>query len=217
MSDAAVKNEHIYRSIASFLSDYKCALPEQGEVDVSHILSSLHERGLACVMLFFALPMALPVPVPPVLNVALALPLLFLTVQQMIGRQDLWLPRKLLERRFKSASIKSLLGRIIPPLQKIELLLKPRLSVLTDYHTQKLIGAMGFVMALCVTIPLPLTNTVPSLGIAAMAIGVLSRDGFAVLIGAIIGLCWVALLLVAFIIFGEQAADIIKATIKSFV
>jgi hypothetical protein len=50
-------------------------------------------------------------------------------------------------------------------------------------------------MALMVCVPLPLTNTVPSLGIACMAIGVVMRDGLAVIAGAIIGLVWIFLLL----------------------
>ena len=69
-------------------------------------------------------------------------------------------------------------------------------------------------MALAVAVPLPLTNTVPAFGIALMSIGVLMRDGLAVIGGLIIGLAWVIALVSFVIIFGEQGFDLMKNFIK---
>lgn len=62
----------------------------------------------------------------------------------------------------------------------------------------------------------PLTNTVPSMGIALMSIGILMRDGLSVLAGAFIGIAWIALLASVFIFLGLEGADLVKDFIKSF-
>ena len=69
-------------------------------------------------------------------------------------------------------------------------------------------------MALSVIIPLPLTNTIPSLGIALMAVGVIMRDGLAVIAGALIGMAWVALLCGIVIFLGTDGIDLAKDFIK---
>jgi hypothetical protein len=61
---------------------------------------------------------------------------------------------------------------------------------------------------------LPLTNTVPAFGIALMSIGVLMRDGLAVIGGLIIGIAWVVALVSFVVIFGEQGFDLMKDFIK---
>ena len=76
----------------------------------------------------------------------------------------------------------------MPYVKKIEWFLKPRLGAVTQGVFSNFIGLAGLIMALSVTIPLPLTNTVPSFGIAVMALGVIMRDGLAVIMGAVVGL-----------------------------
>ena len=88
-------------------------------------------------------------------------------------------------------------------------------NFITQGVFSNIIGAMGFIMALAVSIPLPLTNTVPAFGIALMSVGVLMRDGLAVIAGALIGLAWVTLLTVFMIYFGTEGIDMIKEFIKS--
>ena len=55
----------------------------------------------------------------------------------------------------------------------------------------------------------------PSFGIALMAVGVLMRDGLAVIIGAIIGSLWVAMLAGAVVFLGTEGIDVVKDFIKS--
>jgi hypothetical protein len=80
-----------------------------------------------------------------------------------------------------------------------------------------LIGACGVLMALSILVPLPLTNTVPAMGIALMALGVLMRDGLAVIAGMALGLTWIAILAFAVITLGVEGVDAVKAFIKSLI
>jgi hypothetical protein len=110
-----------------------------------------------------------------------------------------------------------MLSGLVPWLRRIEILSKPRLGFLTQDGASRFIGFLGVIMALTICIPVPLTNTVPSLGISLMAFGTSMRDGALVLLGALIGTAWVIMLALAVTFFGAEAFDIIKETIKSFI
>lgn len=203
------------RTLSDLITDYTKQIPKDGFVTLDNILDAFHERGIAFILLLFAAPMALPLPVPPGINIILATPLLLLTAQQIWGAHQVWLPQNIKKRTIASEKLLSMFSALVPWLVRIETLSKPRLSRLTQNGASRFFGLLGFIMALSVCIPLPLTNTVPSLGIALMAIGFIMRDGVAVLIGAFIGTAWVTMLTGAAIIFGAGAIDIIKDAIKS--
>jgi len=203
------------RSISDVLTELKSTLPAE-KVSLSYLLEAFHERGFGFFLLIFALPMALPLPVPPGINVLLATPLILLTAQQALGRHTIWMPEKMKKKAISSEKAGGLIGGTIPWMKRLEMLSKPRLSFMTQGLFSNIIGLLGLIMALTVCIPLPLTNTVPSFGIAVMALGVINRDGLAVLGGAIIGGLWVTMLTTAFVIFGTEGIDLLKETIKSF-
>ncbi len=204
------------RPLSQLLEDERAALGDDS-VSIARIVEIFHERGFGALLLLFALPMALPIPVPPGVNVLLASPLLLLTAQQTMGRRVIWFPERIKDRRFSRAGFDKTLGSIIPFLKKMELLTKPRLGALTSKRAEIVTGLLGFIMALCICVPIPLTNTVPSLGIAVMALGVLNRDGLAVITGALIGTAWVAMLAGVVIFLGVEGVDIVKDMIKSWI
>jgi hypothetical protein len=189
---------------------------EGDTTSMNELLLAFHERGIGMLLFFFALPMAMPVPVPPGINVLLASPLILLTAQWALGRKTIWLPEKIRNKTISSSKLKKTISTTIPLLKKIEFFIRPRLGFITQDGPSRFAGFLGFIMALTICIPLPLTNTVPSLGIALMSMGVLMRDGFAVILGALIGTCWVAILVVSVLYFGPEAFEIIKNTIKYF-
>ncbi len=202
------------KALSTSLTDVKSQLTT--EKTSFHVLLELFaDRGTAFLLFLVALPAALPVPAVGIC-VIIAPPLLFLTFQQMLGRKIIWLPNKVKHKEFASSSLISVMDKAIPMTEKIEVLMHPRLSFLTTHQATVIIGALGFIMSLSVLLPLPLTNTVPSMGIAIMAMGVLMRDGLAVIAGALIGMAWVLLLVVTFYFFGTESVDIIKDFIKSF-
>ncbi len=202
------------RALSTLIQDYITQIPQSGFVALDDVIEAFHERGIAFLLLLFAAPMALPLPVPPGINIILASPLILLTAQQTWGAHKIWLPHKMRTRTVEAGKLRALFNALIPWFIRIEKLVKPRLPWITVDGASRLFGALGFIMALCVCIPLPLTNTVPSLGIALMAIGFIMRDGLAVLAGAFIGMAWITLLVGATLIFGPEAIEIIKETIK---
>lgn len=203
------------RPLSELLTDFKQEL--SGEtISIGELLEAFHERGFGVVLFVFALPMALPIPVPPGINIMLALPLLILTAQQMAGRHTIWLPDRLKRRTIRTSSLSGMLTKALPFVLKIEHLTKPRFGMITSDGFSHVIGLIGLVFALAICVPVPLSNTVPSFAIALMAIGVLMRDGLAVLFGMVIGITWVVCLSAVLIFIGMEGIDVFKDAIKSF-
>lgn len=202
------------RPLSALITEDISKIPD-GRISLFEMLALFHERGFGFFLLIFALPMALPIPVPPGINIALASPLLFLTIQQALGLEKVWLPKWLGDKTMASDSFRAMLTKSLPWLIRVEKIISPRLGIITGGVFSNLIGLAGLIMALCVTIPVPMTNTIPSLGIALMAIGVLMRDGLAVILGLLIGIGWVSILVWAFTHFGAEGLDILKDWIKS--
>lgn len=200
--------------ISQVLIDLKAQLPAE-KVCTFDILEALQSRGFGFLLLLFALPAAIPLPGLGV-NLIIAAPLLFLTAQQAVGRKNLWIPEKMKYKSISRARFEAMLEAALPYITKLEFFIRPRIGILTQGVFANLIGCAGLIMALSICVPLPLTNTVPAAGIALMAVGVIMRDGLAVIAGALLGLAWVALLAYILIFIGTEGLDLIKETIKSY-
>ncbi|MBI4030112.1 MAG: exopolysaccharide biosynthesis protein [Proteobacteria bacterium] len=212
MTDAAVP---AIRPLSRLISDLRQEVLRAEKVNIGFLADALHERGFGVLILVFAGPMALPLPVPPGINLILALPLVFLTAQQALGRHRLWMPEKLLRKPMPKDKMTGLLGGMVPWFEKIELLVRPRMGWITQDGPSRVFGALGLVMALTACLPIPMTHSVPSMGLVLMAVGTLMRDGLAVVAGAIVGIGWIGLLAGAVIFIGPEAFDIIRETVRS--
>ena len=202
------------RPISHILTDLKDSLPPE-KVCVFDLLEALHERGFGFLLFIFALPAAIPLPGLGI-NLIIAAPLVFLTVQQAMGRHMIWIPESMKYKSINRMKFEAMLNKALPMVQRLEVFIRPRLGFVTQGLFSHLIGFFGLIMALSICIPLPLTNTVPAMGIALMALGVIMRDGLAVIAGAILGVAWVAMLAYVLIFIGTEGLDLVKGTIKSF-
>jgi len=182
---------------------------------MSDLLEALHERGFGFLLFIFALPAAIPLPGLGV-NIIIALPLLFLTAQQAMGRQSIWIPASIKHKSISRETFNGMVDKSLPLVKRIEFFVRPRLGFITDGVFSVFIGILGLVMALSICVPLPLTNTVPAFGIALMAVGVIMRDGLAVIAGAMIGTAWVFMIFFVIIFFGMEGVDLVKETIKGW-
>lgn len=201
------------RAISDVLSDFRQSLSSP-TVSVADILEALHERGFGFLLLIFSAPMALPFPDPPIVNIILATPMVLLTAQQALGRHTIWMPERLKRVRVSREKADNVLSALLPWMKRLEKISRPRFDFMTQGLFSRAIGMFGLLMALTACIPVPLTHTVPSLGIAIMAVGVIMRDGLAVLAGAALGMIWITMLVLAVLFFGPQGIDMIKDIIS---
>lgn len=174
-------------------------------VTLDWIMGQLHERAFGLFLLVLALPCCIPFlyGVPQIV----ALPLMFVSGQMLLGRSTPWLPRKLGARQVATASLEGLAERAGPWLRRIEAVSRPRLAALTRRPLDQLVGIALVVFSASILVPLPGTNTVPGIAVVILSMGLLQRDGILVILGAVLGTAWIGTLLVA----GATLASLIKA------
>lgn len=155
------------------------------EITIADLMHLMEGRARAALIFLFAFPNVLPA--PPGLSAILGLPLLYLTSQMMLGRFP-WLPKILSERGVRMSSFTAMVDRVLPLLTRAERLLRPRWSWIVGPRAERVLGAFALLLALVVTLPIPLANMLPAFAICLIALGVLERDGLWTVLGILVGL-----------------------------
>src|SRR6185295_11625345 len=157
---------------------------ESERITVGDILDALDARAFGLATLIFSLPSIVPMPpgVPTVVGIAL----LIVSFQMVIGRHELWLPGFLAKRSFPRKSLVSALEKLVPRLEAVEKIAKPRMTFLTGRAGTVAIGIVVLIMAIVLILPLPPGgNFPPALACAVLGMGLAERDGVIVLVGII--------------------------------
>lgn len=177
--------------------------PHAGQTTkVGTLVYALHERGFGVLLILFSLPLCIPIPKPPPVDTILGIPLFYLSLQMIFGKDRPSLPNKILEKTLPADLLIKAFDRGRTYLEWFEKLFHPRLtSVLSDHNLSRICGCLGMGLTCSVLVPFPFSNTVPSLCMVIMAMGILSRDGLAALVAGIFGTAWV-LMLCAAVYFG---------------
>lgn len=108
----------------------------------------------------------------------------------------------------QTSSLRTIIEKVLPYLQKLELYFKPNREHLLTARMEQLIGFFSLVLAGCIMLPLSvLSNTIPAAGISIMALGMLERDGRAAIAGFVVGFIGliITIIAVAAIFFGAKA------------
>ncbi len=158
---------------------------ESEPVTVAEIPDALDARAFGLATLIFAIPSVIPMPpgVPTVVGIAL----LIVSVQMVIGRQELWLPKFLSKRGFSRKALVSGFEKIKPQLEFVEKFARPRMLALTGNTATVLIGVVIMIMAIVLILPLPPGgNFPPALACAILGMGLVERDGIIVLLGLVV-------------------------------
>ncbi|MDR3472371.1 MAG: exopolysaccharide biosynthesis protein [Devosia sp.] len=141
------------------------------------------ERGDGPGPVVFILTLPILLPLPPGVSMVLALPLLLVAPQIVIGRREIWLPKALSRRTIKREPLIALIKRILPPLERVEKIVRPRLRFLTGRVGASMVGVACTLLAVVLVLPIPFANLVPALALGAFSIGLTRKDGLFVLAG----------------------------------
>lgn len=173
-------------------------------ISFQEIKLALHERGFGILLIMFALPLSIPLPVPPGLTAIPGIPLLFFSVQLLFGRDVPWLPKWIEKKTIKRSTLAFMIEKASPYLRKVERLLRPRIFFAGSTTGEKIVGFFCFMFSISILIPLPLTNFIPAIGIVLMALGLMSCDGVPIILGMIIGSIGITITTLV-IFFGKKA------------
>lgn len=170
----------------------------QDTISFGELFAALHERGFALLMAVFALPHCIPVPMPPGPTEILSIPLLFFTVQMLMGRDSPWLPAWLAKYSLKRSLLALMVEKVAPKLRLVESVLKARIRVFNTPAGEKVVACMWLLFCIVIALPIPGANFLPGVGVLISSLGLLSEDGLVVMAGFVLGLigCFMAVLIV---------------------
>ena len=154
------------------------------------IRDRLDERAYGLLILLLSIPCLVPglYGVPQVVGLIVIL----LAGQMLVGREEPWLPRWFLNLRCKGSWLKAMADFAETKLGWIDRLSRPRLRRFADGPGEKL--AAVFMILTTITIVMPLTNTIPSIALALLSVGLIQRDGLFVLAGCAVTTVWLTIL-----------------------
>lgn len=165
------------------------------KLHLGEIVEAFGERAFGAVMLLFAIVNMLPW--PPGGTTLTGAPLLFLSAELAWGRDSLWLPRWLGRASVKRDKFRTLSGRLMGIIRFSEALSRPRLYCLTGRLGQGLIGLACLCLSAILVLPVFGGNLIPAVAIGFFSLGIMQRDGLAVLLGWIMTGVTVAVLILA--------------------
>ncbi len=174
------------------------------KVSLKEVLDLAGERTFGFLFVLLALPSALPIPAPGY-SVPFGIVIFLLAVQLIAGRTRPWVPEGWKTRQFDLATVQKIIGAGIPWLRRLEAIARPRMTpVCTSLPGRTVIGVAIALMAVSMMIPIPLTNTLPAIGIFVTGFGLLDDDGVISLGGLV--LCAMGGVLTTLILtFGYEA------------
>ena len=160
-------------------------LPED-KLTLGELLDVFGDEGLLLLTILLTLVFLIPVSIPGVSTVFGAA-ILLVGISRLIGR-PLWLPKKLKDKALPADKLRPGLTRGMVWVQRLEKISRPyRLRVFVEGRAQDLFNNLAFILAaLLLMAPfgfVPFSNTLPGLALLFYAVGLIQRDGGAMLLG----------------------------------
>ncbi|AWN75550.1 exopolysaccharide biosynthesis protein [Legionella anisa] len=168
----------------------------KGELTFQHILQVLGERAFGIVLLFFALPSALPFSTIPGISVVFSLPIALFACQMIFARKTLWLPKIIAKRTIHQKTISKVIHTTVPYLTKIEYFLKPRWIFMTCRLMEIITGIIIFCLAIFLMLPIPLSNFIFAFLLIIFSLGLIEKDGVLLVVGYIGTLVYISFIYV---------------------
>jgi hypothetical protein len=165
----------------------------QGPVSIGHIRDALGNRSFAPLLVLFAAFNLLPA--PPGTSAVLGVPLIIISAQMVYGNKQAWLPDALANRSLSAETFRTMMEWVIPRLIRLERVIRPRYWPFWRRQGDRIIGAIALVLAIIVTLPIPLGNWLPAFATALLGLALSERDGLLLAVGGavcIVSFCVIA-------------------------
>ncbi|KQM57166.1 MULTISPECIES: exopolysaccharide biosynthesis protein [unclassified Sphingomonas] len=167
----------------------------EDKAKLGDMMKALGQRAYGPFFILFPLIDVSPVGGIPGLPTAMAVVMVLLAVQLVLGRQHLWLPGFLANRGLTGRKLVTVADKTRPIADRMDRWFHGRLSALTKGPMVKVAGVA--VILLCLTVPplelLPFASTAPMAAIMAFGIALLVRDGLLMIVACVLSVGAVAL------------------------
>ena len=181
MSPSPAPDDEPHRTFSEVLESL--GQGEDPKLKLEEVVAAFGDRGLGALILVLTL-MAL-LPWPPGGKAVFAVPIILLAFELAFQRNEVWLPRWALRASLSRPAYRAAVSRIMRPIRFVENLTRPRLHVLTGPAGEIVMGVLCVLLAAVMALPVPFGDMLPGLAMLFFALGVMQKDGIAVLIGGL--------------------------------
>lgn len=169
-------------SISSILRKAVRKRKNQSTLTYADLVNALEEHALGLITILFALPSALPISIIPGFSFIFGLPIVFIALHLIIGKEVLWLPASLAQKNVNIDKLRKVVNKCLPALMFIERLLKPRLLFFSSPLMKRFLGLVLLGLSLLLLLPIPFSNFFFASLIVAFGLGMSEKDGLLILI-----------------------------------
>ncbi|MER2537236.1 MAG: exopolysaccharide biosynthesis protein [Rhizobiaceae bacterium] len=159
-------------------------------VSIAEISDALGKRSFAPLLVLFAAFNLLPL--PPGASAVLGLPLVIIAGQMVLGSRTAWLPSVISRRSLSADQFRTVMDWVLPRLVRLEQVIRPRYWPFWRRQGDRIIGALALVLAIIVTLPIPLGNWLPAFSTALLGLALSERDGILLAIGGAVAVASMA-------------------------
>lgn len=169
---------------------------DRERISIGEVLKLLDDRSIWALLLLLALPMAIPIPAPG-LSVPFGACMVLISAQLAVGRDHAWIPERLARRSMEASAFAKVVRNVLPTLRRLEKLVRPRKRWLAGDWMRIPVGVICLVLALIITLPIPLGHVVPGTAISLFSLGMMERDGVTVWVGLATAIAGIVLVILA--------------------
>ena len=169
------------RTFSEVLEDL--ARGEAPKVTLGEIVDAFGERGFGALILIIALISLFPW--PPGSKAILSVPIILLALELAFQRNRVWLPGWTLSRGLPRQTFAQALARVRKAILWVERLSRPRMPWLTGEVADVVTGLTCVFLAVMMALPVPFGDLLPGVTLILLGLGVMQRDGVAILLGAL--------------------------------
>jgi len=172
------------------------ARPES-HVPFGDVVAVAGSRVHGIALLLFVLPETVPLPLPSASGI-LGVPLLLISAHLAIFGEAAKLPQRILAIRIPRSIFATIAKYVGPVLDWLERVSRPRWNFFV--REERLTGVLCLYLSLILFLPLPLMNAPPAIALAAVALGIIHRDGILIAAG------WLGAVIISAVLFFVAAA-----------
>ncbi len=182
-------------SATDFTKTLKSWLKQQRPKTVGELLTVLGDKSFALLFLVLMIIPATPLPtggITHIFEIIVAL----VALQLIIGRSVIWLPRSLAKRQLGKQMQQKALPFLLRRLDQAEKFSRPRFSNILQqrwFKSQLGLFVLLFTAGAFLSPPFTGLDTLPSLGVVFISIGIILEDIAIVVVGYVVGLAGIAL------------------------
>ncbi len=187
---------------------------------LENFLTHFDHKGFSFFYIILSMLPALPLPAPGIAT-PFGLAMTWLSFETLTGKKKPSLPKFVLKREIPANINSRLIQFLLKFVRFFETFIRPRLAFIYDNLIfRKFSQILILLCAVSMISPLPLTSSIPSLGIFVISIGTLQEDGLMIILGWLIAIFGIGLSLILHVFlvwFGWEAATALIEQLDQYI